>query len=380
LRASLDTEVTTLSDIPAFDTTIAYRLYAGLLDPVKAGWQGATNLLVVANGALGELPFGLLVTQNTKPTPEATGALPFADYRAVPWLIRQLAVTDLPSVTSLTTLRAMPVAAGNRKPFIGFGDPWFSAAEAAQALAQQQATAGTQPIATRGAPVHLRSAPKTQGIDTAELAELPRLPDTADEVREVAVALKADPVKDVYLGAQANEQVVRSVDLADRRVIMFATHGLVPGDLDGLTEPALALTAPEIAKVPGDGLLTVSKILGLRLNADWVVLSACNTASGGTAGADAVSGLGLAFFYAGSRALLVSNWPVETTSARLLTTDLFKREGATPGITRAEALRQAMLALIDGPGMIDPTTWQPVSSYAHPLFWAPFSLVGDGAS
>jgi CHAT domain-containing protein len=282
-------------------------------------------------------------------------------------------------VTSLTTLRAMPAATAGRKPFIGFGDPWFSKAEAAQALAEQAAPPQQLAVATRGAPVHLRSAPNTEGVDTAELAELPRLPDTADEVKEIAVTLKADPAKDVYLGAQANEQVVRTVDLDDRRVIMFATHGLVPGDLDGLTEPALALSAPDVAQVPGDGLLTVSKILGLRLNADWVVLSACNTAAGNGAGAEAVSGLGLAFFYAGSRALLVSNWPVETTSARLLTTELFKREAASPGIARAEALRQAMLSLIDGPGMIDPAAQKPVFSYAHPIFWAPFSLVGDGA-
>ncbi|HEV8015566.1 MAG TPA: CHAT domain-containing protein [Stellaceae bacterium] len=379
LRASLDPQAATLDDIPAFDVATAFKLYAGLLEPVRSGWQGADDLLVVANGALGQIPFGLLATQNLKPAADADGKPPFAGYQAVPWLIRQVAITQLPSVTSLTTLRAMPAATAGRKPFIGFGDPWFSKAEAAQALAEQAAPPQQLAVATRGAPVHLRSAPNTEGVDTAELAELPRLPDTADEVKEIAVTLKADPAKDVYLGAQANEQVVRTVDLDDRRVIMFATHGLVPGDLDGLTEPALALSAPDVAQVPGDGLLTVSKILGLRLNADWVVLSACNTAAGNGAGAEAVSGLGLAFFYAGSRALLVSNWPVETTSARLLTTELFKREAASPGIARAEALRQAMLSLIDGPGMIDPAAQKPVFSYAHPIFWAPFSLVGDGA-
>ena len=240
--------------------------------------------------------------------------------------------------------------------------------------------AGGGLVAMRKAPVKLRSAPKTEGVNSADLAELPRLPDTAEEVRLVAEALKADSAKDVYLGAQANEQIVRTMKLDDRRVIMFATHGLIPGDLDGLTEPALALSAPDVAKVPGDGLLTVSEILGLRLNADWVVLSACNTASGNGAGAEAVSGLGLAFFYAGSRALLVSNWPVETTSARMITTELFKREAATPGLTRAESLRQAMLALMDGPGLLDPATQKPVYSYAHPIFWAPFSLVGDGGA
>ena len=99
---------------------------------------------------------------------------------------------------------------------------------------------------------------------------------------------------------------------------------------------------------------------------------------GGTcAGVEAVSGLGRAFFYAGTRALLVSNWRVETTSARALTTDLFRRQAEDAGLDRAEALRQAMLALIDGPGLVD-GEGRSVFSYAHPIFWAPFSLVGDG--
>jgi CHAT domain-containing protein len=172
--------------------------------------------------------------------------------------------------------------------------------------------------------------------------------------------------------------MVRTLDLAGYRVIVFATHGLVPGDLDGLIQPALALTAPSVAKVEGDGLLTMEKILSLRLTADWVVLSACNTASGQGAGSEAISGLGRAFFYAGARALLVSNWPVETTSARTLTADLFRRQQANRTLTRAKALQQTMNALIDGPGFLDPTTNTAVFSYAHPIFWAPFSLVGDG--
>ena len=114
--------------------------------------------------------------------------------------------------------------------------------------------------------------------------------------------------------------------LDDRKVLVFATHGLVPGDLDGLWEPSLALSAPEVTGEPGtDGLLTMGEVMGLTLDADWVVLSACNTAAGSGAGAEAVSGLGQAFFYAGARSLLVTGWPVETTSATALTTDLFRR-------------------------------------------------------
>jgi CHAT domain-containing protein len=273
-------------------------------------------------------------------------------------------------VAALAALRALPAPTANRLPFIGFGDPWFSREQAGEARAQQAA------LQTRGRPLVRRSAPATRSVDTAELGLLPRLPDTADEVRSIAVALRADPVRDVILGAQANEQSVRTADLANRRIVMFATHGLIPGDLNGLSQPALALSAPNVADVDGDGLLTMDEILELKLDADWVVLSACNTAAGDGAGAEAVSGLGRAFFYAGTRALLVSNWPVETTSARLLTTDLFARQSADPALPRAVAMQQAMLGLIDGPGVEE--GGKTVFSYAHPIFWAPFSVVGDG--
>jgi CHAT domain-containing protein len=122
----------------------------------------------------------------------------------------------------------------------------------------------------------------------------------------------------------------------------------------------------------------MEEILGLRLNADWVVLSACNTAGGRGTGSEAVSGLGRAFFYAGARALLVSNWPVETTSARALTIELFRRQQVQSNLTRARALQQTMTWLMDGPGFVDPRTNTVVFSYAHPIFWAPFTLVGDG--
>jgi CHAT domain-containing protein len=187
-------------------------------------------------------------------------------------------------------------------------------------------------------------------------------------------------VRDVFLGARANERSVQTLDLERYRVVAFATHGLAPGDLDGLTQPALVLSAPDVAGVDGDGLLTLDKILALRLNADWIVLSACNTAIGQGAGAEAVSGLGRAFFYAGARALLVSHWPVETTSARALTTDLFRRQQKDPSVSRARALQQTMNWLIDRGTFVDAASGKTVFSYAHPIFWAPFTLIGDGSS
>ena len=204
------------------------------------------------------------------------------------------------------------------------------------------------------------------------------LPDTADELREIAGVLRADVNRDLYLGRRATEANVRSAVLDDRRVVAFATHGLAPGDIVGLDQPALVLSDPKLSGEAGvdDGLLTMDEVLGLKLDADWVVLSACNTASADGAGTEAISGLARAFFFAGARSLLVSNWAVETTSARLLTTELFKRQALDPGLSRAEALRQSMLALM-GKEATDAKDGTKPFSYAHPAFWAPFSLVGD---
>lgn len=364
LRRALDLDVRTVGDIAPFDTAVAHRLYAAVLAPVEDGWRSAQTLIVVPDGPLAQLPFALLVTQPKDVPPSRSGAPLFAPYRDVPWLARQVAIVQVPSVSALVTLRSLSPTSAPRRPFVGFGDPWFAARQAQRA-----------PVSARAADVARRTAPATRTVDSAQLAMLPPLPETAEEVRQIARVLGADPERDVFLGREASEHVVRSTDLSDRRVVMFATHGLVPGDLDGLTEPALALTAPSLAGTPGDGLLTLGKILGLRLNADWVVLSACNTAAAEGAGAEAVSGLGRAFLYAGTRAVLVSNWAVETTSAAALTTEIFRRQAASPGLAGAEALRQAMLGLMDGPGLV--RDGRTLFSYAHPVFWAPFSLVGD---
>jgi CHAT domain-containing protein len=389
LRKALEPRATTLEDIPDFDLALAYRLYSELLAPVRSAWHEARSLLVVAHGPLSQLPLAVLPTEPV--TLPADSGVIFSRYRQVPWLVRSHAVTMLPSVTALGTLRTMPPGDPSRRAFVGFGDPYFSREQAAAAQAEATRAAAaespsrgqSQPaevvaLTTRGIPVVFRGSP--QAFDSAQLAKLPRLPDTAEEIRSIATATNADPIRDVFLGARANERAVQTLDLERYRVVAFATHGLAAGDLDGLTQPALALSAPDVAGLDGDGLLTLDKILALRLDADWIVLSACNTANGQGAGAEAVSGLGRAFFYAGARALLVSHWPVETTSARALTTDLFRRQQKDPSVSRARALQQTMNWLIDRGTFVDPASGKTAFSYAHPIFWAPFTLIGDGSS
>ena len=379
LRKALEPDAALVSDIPPFDLTLGYELYSLLLKPVEDGWKPAKSLIVVTNGALGQLPLSLLPIA---PGQARDGGGPlFSGYRTVQWLARTHAVTFVPSASALRTLRQLPAGPATRDAFIGFGDPYFNAEQAAAAAAEQEAkpfvVASADATTTRGVRLARRSSPQMEGVDSADLAKLPRLPDTAAELISVARALGLDPVKVLHLGKAANEHTVKSTDLSHYRIIDFATHGLVPGELDGLTQPALALTAPAVTETEGDGLLTMGEILALKLNADWVVLSACNTGAGAGAGAEAASGLGQAFFYAGTRAILVTNWSVHSASARELVTDLFRRQATDPALDRGEALRQASMALLDGEGFTD-SSGKTVFAYAHPLFWAPYSIIGDG--
>ena len=202
------------------------------------------------------------------------------------------------------------------------------------------------------------------------LRGLPRLPETADELKAVAAKLGAS-IGDLHLQRDASETRVKRARLADYNVVYFATHGLVAGDVKGLGEPALALTIPKQPSDLDDGLLTASEVAQLKLNADWVVLSACNTAAGDKPGAEALSGLARTFFYAGARALLVSHWAVESKAATTLTTSTFDILKSDPKLGRAEALRRAMLAYMND-------TTDPLSPY--PALWAPFVVVGEGAA
>ena len=337
LRAQLDLG----GDDPArilsrpFDTAAAHELYVKLFAPGEKLLAGVKHLLVVPDGALTSLPPAVLVTEKAAGQPA--------------WLARKYAVTVLPSVGSLRALRAFAKAQPAAEPFIGFGDPLLEG--------------GADARRTKVAALYSRGAV----ADTREVRKLARLPETADELKAIAATLKA-PGERVRLGAQATEKAVKETDLSRSRTIAFATHGLMAGDFKGLAEPALVLTPPETGSDLDDGLLTAGEISQLKLNADWMILSACNTAApDGTPGADGLSGLAKAFFYAGARSLLVSHWAVSSEATVALTTRMFAE--SERGAGNAEALRLSMLALMQTPGK---------PHFAHPAFWAPFVVVGEG--
>jgi CHAT domain-containing protein len=320
------------------------------------------SLLVVASGALTALPFHLLVTEKpAKAIPET-----FEGYRDAAWLLKRQAVSVLPSAASLKALRVFARKEQSTKPMTGFGDPIFNPAI--------KPADGNRP--TRTAARSLATGAYTDfwqgaGVDRARLSDaLAPLPDTADELNAIAKSLGV-AAADIHLGEDASETTLKRTPLADYGIVYFATHGLVAGDVKGLAEPSLVLSIPKQPTEFDDGLLTASEVAQLKLNADWVVLSACNTIAGDKPGAEALSGLARSFFYAGARALLVSHWAVNSGAATRLSISTFDRLKADPKLGRAEALRQAMLAYLNDAS---------APRNAYPAFWGPFALIGEGAA
>lgn len=344
-----------------FDSAAAFELYDRLLVPVAGVWKGKSQLLVAAGGALSQLPLAVLQTR------------PYNGFNAgAPWLIREAAITQVPSLSSWLTIKATAETQPAAQAFIGWGDPVFNlqlasiGSPSARAHSRGMRLAREATVADLLA--HERAPPPPSAL---KYSEIPALPETREELLAIAAALKADPARDVVLGTAATRDSVlaasRSGLLAEKKVVVFATHGLIAGDLPRLDQPALAMAATgHEVQDPLGALLTLQDVMTLKLNADWVVLSACNTAAAEGKADEALSGLARGFFYAGSRSLLVTHWAVESESAKLLTTETFAHYTANPGAAKAESLRVAMLKVMGLP------------QYAHPAYWAPYALIGDG--
>jgi CHAT domain-containing protein len=366
LRAQLDFNQMPRGRPGRYDSESAFALYDKLLAPLAPVWKGKPQLIIAAGGALSQLPFSVL---HTAPS-GAAGA-------NAPWLVAQTAITQVPSLSAWIAIKSIAKARSASEAFIGWGDPVFNLQATAPAAAM--AATADAPIArslalARASTVLDIETTNTQSALPAALryGDMTALPDTRDELLAIAKTLSADMQRDVIVGARATRESVLTASLngllARKRVVAFATHGLMAGDLPSLTQPALALalSSSHANAGPLAPLLLLEDVLTLKLNADWVVLSACNTAAADGKAEEALSGLARGFFYAGSRSLLVTHWAVESESATLLTTATFDHYTKNPQAPKAESLRQAMLKVMATPG------------YSHPAFWAPYALVGDG--
>jgi CHAT domain-containing protein len=352
-----------------FDRATAYRLYTELVRPVEAAFAGKKTVISVVTGALTTLPLSVLTTAVPAGPDEAAEAL-----AATPWLIDRYALASLPAVSSLEALRCHLIAdpalrspgcparrhavarradpTGPRLHLAAFGAPLL---------------AGAAQSGSRGAPAADAVMGEGRLADVGKLRALPSLPGSKLELE----ALKSRyPDALVRIGSEATEQAVRRTDadaLSRARFVVFSTHGLMAGS--AAAEPGLVMTPPDEATEADDGYLSASEAALLRLDAEFVVLSACNTAaSDGRAGGEGLSGLARAFFYAGARSVLVSHWEVSDAATTTLITaafaDLDDPRPGDPGV-RARALQAGVRAV------------RAERRWAHPAYWAAFTLVGE---
>ncbi len=350
---------TSQSDL-AFDTNIAHEVYAELIAPFADLVEGKQRIVIVPDSALMAMPFHLLLQS------------PLGDEQPLrdgQWLIRDHSIEIVPTVSSFVAMRDRAARQGPARKFLGIGDPLIGAQKSG-------------PIDVNCEPEHfaptLVAALSTDGLNrgpgagrTTAVADLTALPDTRCELQKIAKSFGPESL--VLLHGDATEATIKALndsgDLRSYPVISFATHGLVAGEI-GINDSGLVLTPPELPTARDDGLLTTGEIAALNLDADFVILSACNTASGNGTEDEGLSGMASAFFFAGARSLMVSHWPVYSDAAVELTTRTFDALDNDPTMTRADALRLAMLSLLDDPGASPRQT--------HPAYWGPFMIVGDG--
>lgn len=318
----------------AFPAMPAFSLYQALLPAtLRATLPRHADLSLYGGGALSRLPLGMLLTA----APRAATLMP-SGFASAPWLIRQHSI----EVAAMLTASASAPGNGSAPgvSFAGIGAP-ILAPVPTTALAMT--SVGRLRLLRGGM------------ADPATLRTLPSLPAAAAELRAIGSALQPAQTL-LLLGEDATEARVKAADLSPYRVIAFATHGLIGGD-GSLPEAALVLTPPTTATALDDGMLTASEVSALRLDADWVILSGCDSAGAGNGAAPTYSGLARAFFQAGTRSLLVSMWPIRDDFAARLTVATL---AASRHLSKARALQNAELAMIADrkrPGAANPSAW-----------------------
>ncbi len=347
LRKTAQVDISDRGDvtIPVFDIAAAPRLYQDLFAPVAAKLGGLDRIVISSNGPLLSLPFEMLVT-------DVAPAVSNGDYRGVPFLLKRFALSYVPAPQTFVLLRQIASASSAPEPYIGFGD-------------------FRKPTNAQFAATFPRDRCQT---DFDALSQLRDLPGTRQEILDVAKLLSVKP-QDVVLGDKFTKATLNSTDLKRYRVVHLATHAFLPTELRCLSQPSILMSAPLRADSAKDAFLASDEVQELKMDADLVIVSACNTAGPGGAAGESLSGLARAFFFAGTRGLLVTHWSVDDDSAEFITTRAML--GMKPGASRKDttlALRQAKLDRLMTAG----SPGGPSIIFSHPFAWAPFVLIGDG--
>jgi len=353
----------------AFDRKLAFELYKELIAPVEGVLKGKQVLLTNVSGPLTSLPLALLVTA----APQGADTDPAA-VATSPWLIDKYALAELPSVSALRSLRCLLI----EKP----ADAHPGCDTKSGSASYAQVRGGGVALAAYGAPTLAGAYTPETGrsvtpglagqmykgklADPEKLRALAYLPQAKAELESLQKSFGGQ--SSVVIGDAATETAVKaSKALPGARFVVFSTHGLLATEVGDNAEPGLVFTPPKQASELDDGLLTASEVSQLKIPADLVVLSACNTAAGDGKSADGLSGLAKSFLFAGARSLLVSHWAVSDAATSLLMQQTFAniQKGDVAG--RARALQAAMKTVrSEGTGQ-----------FVSPKYWAAFTLVGE---
>jgi CHAT domain-containing protein len=356
IRDTIVVEVNGRQETHPFDAATARALYVALAGPVAAELPRVHNLIFDPDGAMLRLPANLLIVEQAgvdrylARAASPTGD-PF-DMTGIAWLGRSVDISTSVSARAFEDVRKTPPSTAT-KPYIGLGH--------------------NAPVSAMAQLVGMPAA--TSLVDCSWPAEVWNHPISARELSTAAQAI-GQPGAEIVTGEAFNDAALRArTDLNQFRIVHFATHGLVAAPRPGC--PARPALLTSVAGAGSDGLLTFAEIFDMRLDADLVILSACNTASGAgdnatqeagltSGGGRALDGLVRAFVGAGSRSVLATHWvaPDDYDATGRLITGLFD---ASPGTPVAEALRQAQLVLMDK------------ADTSHPYYWSAFALVGDGS-
>ncbi len=316
-------------DERSFDAASSHELYRAIFAGIAPDLPRTGALRIVAGGDAAAIPFATLLE---RPVDRID--------RKAPFLVMRYALS---AGASLQARTAQPRRALAASAMLALGAPTPFGTSMADAQA------------ARKGPLLASAVFRGGQADAQSLASLPAL-----RSAEVEAVSRSVGKATVLTGDQASEEQLAKTRLDQYGVLLFATHALVAGEMEGVTEPALVLARPERGS-SSDGVLTASEIGALRLDADWVILSACNTAAGDGEAAPAYSGLAQAFRYAGARTLMLSHWPVRDDAAAVLAATVLKE--AAKGRKPAQALRAAMLHAMADPDLPDA---------ANPHVWAPF--------
>ncbi len=350
------------------------ELFRILLAQGLQGLDEKANLIIIPDGPLSLLPFEALIVE--VPGPNGTHSISGpVRYEGIQFAGDRYRITYSPSASILAVLRRAQPSGTTARSLFALGDPIYDEADSRyQGILARRGTVSRPALSPRAGGPRLRDVAAENGFS------IPRLPETREEVLGIGQLFPTGE-KIIKLDQEASETEIKKTNLRDYGHIHFATHGILSGDIPYIQEPSLVLS---LAGDPdNDGFLRMSEILGLRLNADIVVLSACKTALGRVVAGEGIVGLSRAFMLTGAKSVIVSLWSVESESTAVLMRMFYAHLRA--GKTKEEALRLAKQELRGGVFgshrerkiEVVPRKGKVESSSAHPFFWAPFILMGE---